>query len=31
MTSIEEHKKAIQEFIDDINEKVRAGLLGESL
>jgi len=29
MTSIEEHKKAILEFIDDINEKVRAGLLVE--
>lgn len=29
MTSVEEHKKAIQEFIDDINEKIRAGLLVE--
>ena len=29
MTTIEEHKKIIKEFIDDINEKIKAGLLVE--
>ncbi len=29
MTSPEEHRKIVQQFLDDINEKVRAGLLLE--
>ena len=29
MTTISEHKKNIQEFLDDINEKIRANLLVE--
>ncbi|MBI5072617.1 hypothetical protein HZA99_02250 [Candidatus Woesearchaeota archaeon] len=27
MTSVEEHQKNIKQFLDDINEKIRAGLL----
>lgn len=29
MTTIEEHKKIIKEFLDDINEKIKANLLVE--
>ena len=29
MTTIEEHKKIINEFLDDINEKIKANLLVE--
>jgi len=29
MTTIEEHRKIIKEFVDDINEKIKAGLLVE--
>ena len=29
MTSIEEHKRAFQQFVEDINEKIRANLLVE--
>lgn len=29
MTTIEEHKEIIKEFLDDINEKIRAGLVAE--
>lgn len=29
MTSLEEHKKSFKQFIDDINEKIRADLLIE--
>jgi len=29
MTTIEEHKEIINEFLDDINEKIRAGLIAE--
>lgn len=29
MTSLEEHKKNVQQFIDDINEKIKADLLVE--
>ncbi len=29
MTTIEEHKKIIKQFLDDINEKIRADLLVE--
>lgn len=29
MTTIEEHKKIIREFLDDINEKIKANLLTE--
>ncbi|PIN90363.1 hypothetical protein COU57_03680 [Candidatus Pacearchaeota archaeon CG10_big_fil_rev_8_21_14_0_10_32_14] len=29
MTTIEEHTKIIKEYIDDINEKIKAGLLVE--
>lgn len=29
MTTIEEHKKIVKEFLDDINEKIRANLLVE--
>jgi len=29
MTTIEEHKKIAKEFLDDINEKIKAGLLVE--
>ncbi len=29
MTTIEEHKKIINEFLDDINEKIKAGLVAE--
>ena len=29
MTTIEEHKEIIKEFLDDINEKIRAGLITE--
>ena len=29
MTSVKEHKKIIIEFLDDINEKIRAGFLVE--
>lgn len=27
MTSIEEHREAVKELVDDINEKIRVGLL----
>lgn len=29
MTTISEHKKIVKEFIDDLNEKIKAGLLTE--
>jgi len=29
MTTIEEHKKIVKEFLDDINEKIKANLLVE--
>ena len=29
MTTIEEHKKIVKEFLDDINEKIKANLLEE--
>jgi len=29
MTTIEEHKKIAKEFLDDVNEKIKAGLLVE--
>jgi len=29
MTTIEEHKKIVEEFLDDINEKIKANLLVE--
>ena len=29
MVTIEEHKKIVKEFVNDINEKIRAGLLVE--
>ena len=29
MTTIDEHKKIVQEFVEDINEKIKAGLLTE--
>ena len=29
MTTIEEHKKIVKEFLDDINEKIKANLLAE--
>jgi len=29
MTTIEEHKEIIKEFLEDINEKIRAGMLVE--
>ncbi|MEK6906219.1 MAG: hypothetical protein AABW81_01210 [Nanoarchaeota archaeon] len=29
MTTIEEHKKIVKEFLDDINEKIKANLLTE--
>jgi len=29
MTTLEEHKKIIKEFLDDINEKIKANLLAE--
>lgn len=29
MTTIEEHKKNLKEFLDDINKKINAGLLVE--
>lgn len=29
MTTIEEHKKTVKEFLDDINEKIKANLLVE--
>src|SRR3989344_2033241 len=29
MTTIDEHKKIVREFLEDINEKIKAGLLTE--